>query len=158
TIAVGAYNAHDPERRLGHFSSCGPTRDLRPKPNLIAPGVQVLAARSRPQFDSDPPTYLTCKSGTSMASPHVAGAVALMFEVAGARKLLHNETLNVLLGNTTPADVSGDHVHRVGSGYLDLDAAIASTRQFITARQNVPAESENVVENEMAMDTQEMPD
>lgn len=49
TIAVGAYNPHSPERELAPFSSCGPTRDDRVKPDLIAPGASILAARSAPR-------------------------------------------------------------------------------------------------------------
>jgi hypothetical protein len=144
TIAVGAYNAHDPQRQLGRFSSCGPTRDGRAKPNLVAPGVQVLAARSRPRFDAGLTTYWTRKSGTSMAAPHVAGAVALMFEAAGAYKLANNETLNLLLSSATLAAASGNERYRLGSGYLDLDAAIANTRRYVQTRQ--PATQERVLE------------
>lgn len=137
TIAVGAYNAHDPERSLGRFSSSGPTRDGRAKPNLVAPGVQVLAARSRPRFDAGLYTPLTRKSGTSMAAPHVAGAVALMFEAAGKYRLANNETLNLLLRSATPPGMNGDTGYRLGSGYLDVDAAIANTRQYVRAMQPV---------------------
>jgi hypothetical protein len=49
TIAVGAYNLHSPRRELAPFSSSGPTRDGRLKPDLVAPGVRVLAARSAPR-------------------------------------------------------------------------------------------------------------
>src|SRR5262245_35775666 len=96
TIAVGAYDAHDPERRLGPFSSRGPTRDGRLKPDLCAPGVRVLAARSTPRGQSTGSAGLTRMSGTSMASTQVAGAVALMFEAA-PRRLRIVETRNLLL-------------------------------------------------------------
>jgi subtilisin family serine protease len=129
-VAVGAYDAHDPELRLGRFSSAGPTRDGRIKPDLVAPGVEVLAARSAPRVpDGDEPRYLVRKSGTSMAAPHVTGTVALMFQAAG-RPLHIQEVRNLLLTSTRPAELSDDSVHRVGSGYLDTDAAIAATRAY----------------------------
>lgn len=126
-VAVGAYDAHDPDRRLGAFSSSGPTRDGRIKPDLLAPGVRVLAARSTPRVRGDRPLYLTRKSGTSMAAPHVTGAVALMYEAAG-RPLHIQEVRSLLMTSARRADVTGDAIHRVGSGYLDIDAAIASVR------------------------------
>lgn len=68
------------------FSSIGPTRDGREKPDLIAPGMAILAAYSRETTPTAPSTlripggeYLASQ-GTSMASPFACGVVALMFE------------------------------------------------------------------------------
>jgi hypothetical protein len=69
---------------LAAFSSRGPTDDTRVKPDLVAPGTVILAARSGP---SSPAPHLeetafgghyTYQSGTSMAAPVVAGAAALV--------------------------------------------------------------------------------
>jgi subtilisin family serine protease len=70
-IAVGACQASDPLRLL-RFSSRGPTRDDRRKPELVAPGVDIVAAQAGTA------TGLVAMSGTSMAAPHVTGAVALL--------------------------------------------------------------------------------
>lgn len=133
TIAVGAYNAHDPKRSLSRFSSSGPTRDGRRKPNLIAPGVQVLAARSGPHSFAGASDFLVRKSGTSMAAPHVTGAVALMFDLTNrvGQKLAINDTLNLLLGSTTAVEAEGDETYRIGNGMLDTDAALEATRDFL---------------------------
>ena len=49
-ITVGAYDANAEGRPLAPFSSCGPTRDERhSKPELLAPGVGEVAARSIPR-------------------------------------------------------------------------------------------------------------
>src|SRR5262249_40680009 len=83
-ITVGAYNAHAEDAPLAPFSSCGPTRDERhEKPELLAPGVGVLAARSIPRGAVRQEGLLIERSGTSMAAPHVTGVVAALFEAAG---------------------------------------------------------------------------
>lgn len=76
TIVVGSYDAHKAAFPLSSFSSSGPTRDGRQKPEISAPGGNVIAARSRTR------NGLTRKSGTSMAAPAVTGLVALMMAEA----------------------------------------------------------------------------
>jgi subtilisin family serine protease len=77
---------------LATFSSPGPTRDNRQKPDLAAPGTAIVSATS---FDLIPapvcsPLYLpdglmhTVNQGTSMAAPHVTGAIALLMQKYGA--------------------------------------------------------------------------
>ncbi|RHY98783.1 hypothetical protein DYB35_011095 [Aphanomyces astaci] len=67
-IGVGAVGVDD---KLASFSSRGPTKDGRVKPDVSAPGNQVRSA-----WHTGNNAYKTI-SGTSMASPHVTGAVAL---------------------------------------------------------------------------------
>ena len=72
-IAVGAVGIGDNPTRRTHaaFSSVGPTTvSLRLKPDVAAPGVDVLS--------SVPGGGWTAFSGTSMASPHIAGAAAIL--------------------------------------------------------------------------------
>lgn len=73
----------DPET-VSSFSSRGPTKDGRIGPTVTAPGADVRSARSTDaagglcfEVVAESPLYSFC-SGTSMASPHVAGAVALI--------------------------------------------------------------------------------
>jgi subtilisin family serine protease len=54
------------------FSSRGPTSDERPKPDILAPGEQIMSAK--------PGGGYVKQSGTSMASPHIAGIAALILE------------------------------------------------------------------------------
>lgn len=63
------------------FSSRGPSQDLLLKPNITAPGRRIQAAESNSKADGDPePNSYWCISGTSMASPHAAGAAALIVD------------------------------------------------------------------------------
>lgn len=92
TIVVGSYDAHKPSRPISFFSSAGPTRDGRQKPELSAPGHAVDAAHSRTRVGT------VQKSGTSMASPAVAGICALVLSEAKRRNIdLHNSDLRQLL-------------------------------------------------------------
>ncbi|WP_432043938.1 S8 family serine peptidase [Streptomyces cadmiisoli] len=74
-LTVGAV---DSAEKIADFSSSGPREgDDGLKPEVTAPGVGILAARS--QY-SNGEGYYTTKNGTSMATPHVAGAAALLAE------------------------------------------------------------------------------
>ena len=144
TIAVGAFDNHDPETRMGPFSSVGPTRDGRLKPDLCAPGVSVLAARSHPREKDANVPLLTRMSGTSMAAPHVTGTVALMFQAA-PRGLRIEETHNLLLENTRRVSVPEEIPDRIGIGFLDVSAAVQAARKVAigttTFKQSVHAAS-----------------
>ncbi|MDQ3775004.1 MAG: S8 family serine peptidase [Pseudomonadota bacterium] len=129
TIAVGAYNPHSPERELTSFSSAGKTRDGRFKPDCIAPGESILAARSAPRDPRAEVPPWTLMSGTSMAAPHVAGAVACMFQAA-ERPLRIEETRNLLLANTERVTAPEEVLDRVGSGYLDITRAVEAARKM----------------------------
>jgi len=69
---------------IASFSSVGPTRDGRIKPDVVAPGEFIASARSInvPESPSDPDSYHRILAGTSMATPHVAGVIALILQYA----------------------------------------------------------------------------
>jgi len=67
---------------IASFSAWGPTRDGRIKPDVVAPGTVIASARSNAigEQESDPDAFHRILSGTSMATPHVAGVIALMLQ------------------------------------------------------------------------------
>lgn len=75
-ITVGATSKQDV---IASFSSRGPTQDGRVKPDLTAPGVNIVSCRAQgTALGTVIDGHYMSLSGTSMATPHVAGAMALL--------------------------------------------------------------------------------
>jgi subtilisin family serine protease len=129
TIVTGAYDPGSARREVASFCSSGPTRDGRRKPDLLAPGVGILSARSTPAGAPAGRGLQVRMTGTSMAAPHVAGTIALMFEAA-PRPLRIEETRRLLLASARSVDRSPWESFRYGHGYLDTDAAVEAAREL----------------------------
>ncbi len=88
---------------IAEFSSPGPTRDLRMKPEITAPGFGVASSLSKDYSVSQEWIVEDGKhvimQGTSMSTPHVTGAIALILQKYGA--LSHTEAINLLQSNST---------------------------------------------------------
>jgi len=76
-ISVGATLRAASANSMAGFSSCGPTRDGRIKPDLTMPGSNIVSARNDTNVASNN-CATTTMSGTSMASPAAAGMAALV--------------------------------------------------------------------------------
>lgn len=104
---------------LASSSSRGPTNDGRRKPEVSAPGTNINSCSS--SWEGSGGDFVSY-TGTSMASPHVAGALALLLDYGTSWA---PEALKALLvttaTNTSPAPVSPDD--NWGYGGLDLAAA-----------------------------------
>ena len=77
SLTVGAV---DSDHILANFSSRGPTADLLMKPDISAPGVAILSTVPFSGAIRSSPTGYAEMSGTSMATPHVSGAAALLIQ------------------------------------------------------------------------------
>ncbi|MGO0575745.1 S8 family serine peptidase [Ornithinimicrobium panacihumi] len=109
--------------RMSDFSSYGPTADMRFKPDVSAPGGSIYAT-----YPLEKAPYASL-SGTSMASPHVAGAVALMLEAEPGqapmeiKERLQNTSVQ-LESYIAPGSGFIDTVQKQGAGMIQVDDAI----------------------------------
>jgi serine protease AprX len=125
---------------LADFSSRGIPGDSRYHPTLTAPGVDIAAARATTglvmntffavdliDLGTDAVSY-TAASGTSMATPHVSGTVALMLEANPA--LTPDQVKSLLEQTATP--MPGYQRHEVGAGYLNAYEAARAAQASST--------------------------
>lgn len=123
TIAVGSVDPANPAN-LAASSSHGPTQDRREKPDVVAPGDGITAARGGTANGT------ISKPGTSMAAPHVTGALALLMshwakqqgQVDDWRQLDAAQMRAALIN--TSVGFSGQHDPGFGFGLLDVEALI----------------------------------
>lgn len=92
-LAVGAVNQAD---EIAAYSGVGPTADGRLKPDLTAPGSGVLSTIGNPAAPYG------SNNGTSMAAPHIAGAVALLWSANPSLIGDYDETYRILTSTATP--------------------------------------------------------
>jgi len=123
-ITVSACNSALPLQR-NSSSSRGLTRDGRAKPELCAPGHNIIAAAS----NSPNTQAVVPMTGTSMAAPHVAGAVALAFSMrakSGKPQLNSNQVSSML--KRSCKGQTGVHNEDFGFGGLDVLAFLNAVK------------------------------
>jgi len=138
-ITVGSTHPEQPHNYgVSYFSSRGPTADGREKPDLLAPGERILscaapstveAALPDLEFVGEKPVidpravYYREESGTSMAAPHVSGAVAAFLSIRPEFIGRAEEVKAILLASATDLKRRRE---LQGAGLLDLMRALQS--------------------------------
>ncbi len=120
--------AHDSSGNVASFSGRGPScygHDPYTKPNITAPGVQICS--------TVPVNDWSCNNGTDRASPHTAGAVALLWSCNPALVGQVDQTFQALQDSARPAPdgncgapPDGEGNYTYGYGYLNVyDAGLS---------------------------------
>lgn len=151
-VGVGATDSFD---GIAYFSRLGPTHDGRIKPDISAPGSGIASTYAGTGL-----SYGTL-NGTSMASPHVAGVVALLWSANPALIGDYDATYDLITSTATPrldstfndpeyaecpANVIPNNVY--GYGIIDSYQAVAAA-QVDVPWLDVPDVTTNLASNEM---------
>ncbi|WP_218013878.1 S8 family peptidase [Rubellimicrobium rubrum] len=126
-ITVGATHRDSPHTYgVSYFSSKGPTTDGRLKPDLVAPGERITSCAAGHKLAEaggakDEAAHYLDDTGTSMAAPHVSGAIAAFLSIR--REFIGRplEVKRIFLENATPL---GRERYFEGHGLVDLMRAL----------------------------------
>jgi hypothetical protein len=126
-ITVGATHRDMPHvYGVSYFSSKGPTGDGRIKPDLVAPGEKIVSCATgnlKKKGANELPCDYVETSGTSMAAPHVSGAIAAFLSVR--TEFIGNSERVKEIFMATATDLRRDRYFQ-GAGLVDLMRAIQS--------------------------------
>lgn len=127
-ITVGSTHRDMPHTYgVSYFSSKGPTGDGRAKPDLVAPGERITscaAGRALAEVDEKQGGAVYVEdSGTSMAAPHVSGAIAAFLSIRSEFSGQPEQVKQIFTGSATSL---GRERYFEGHGLVDLMRAIQS--------------------------------
>lgn len=120
-LAVGNINDNNtPDRAddfIGPSSGRGPSYDERIKPDISAPGTDIISTNYNWRTEE----HFISMTGTSMAAPHITGAVLLILDYMNTR--WQPEAIKALLLNTAEDKGLEGPDNSYGYGYVDLSNA-----------------------------------
>jgi hypothetical protein len=130
-ITVGSTHRDMPHvYGVSYFSSKGPTGDGRSKPDLLAPGEKILSCAAGRKRDAilelmqeKTPCHYLEESGTSMAAPHVSGAIAAFLSIR--HEFIGRPQVVKEIFLSTATDLKRERYFQ-GHGLVDLMRAIQS--------------------------------
>jgi serine protease AprX len=129
-ITVGSTHRDAPHTYgVSFFSSKGPTGDGRLKPDLVAPGERITSCASKAKCEKlgikvdDGVAAYVDDSGTSMAAPHVSGAIAAFLSIRREFIQRPEDVKRIFLESATSL---GRERYFEGHGLVDLMRAIQS--------------------------------
>lgn len=159
-LGVGATDMRD---LAASFSARGPTADGRRKPDMVAPGGGPGILSTGPGGSGD---YRTLQ-GTSMAAPHAAGLVALLWSANPQLIGDYDATMAILRGSARPladtscGDMAGAPNNVYGDGRIDAYAAVQRARvdvpwlRIVGVPEQVPAHG--IASVELQLDAAKVP-
>jgi subtilisin family serine protease len=122
-LAVGATDSND---QAAYFSSRGPVRwksGSQIKPNVAAPGVSIKSAKPGGGYQS--------MSGTSMATPHISGVMAILFQASP--NMTVDQAAKAIIAGVTDLGVPGVDA-TYGSGRADVLKSVELIQQGFIRR------------------------
>lgn len=140
-ITVGSVDKND---NLADYSSRGPTADGRSKPDIVAPGTSIESTWNDGGFNT--------LSGTSMATPHVAGQAALLLEEDSS--LTPNELKNAIMEASTDL---GLNENNQGAGRINVSESFfaVSDKEKEDSEESEEETEENGTGDETEEETEE---
>ncbi|MEJ2636480.1 MAG: S8 family serine peptidase [Calditrichia bacterium] len=132
---------------ISNFSSIGPTRDNRQKPDIAAPGQGIAAPKSN--LSSPNPSFVLAgqeyviEQGTSMAAPHITGTAALF--LGNNPSLTSADFKTAITGNTDTDLFTGTVPNYVwGYGKLDVFKSLYKTVTGSQSQRTILAYEKNL--------------
>jgi hypothetical protein len=115
-ISVGNLDTTGDPFEIAQTSSKGPTVDGHMKPDILAPGTDIMSLLGGGQgYES--------RGGTSMASPHVVGGIALLIDACNDNGISYNPGLLKAAIMNTATKLPSDNILAETLGYIDVGQA-----------------------------------
>lgn len=132
-IGVAASNQYDKHSLFSNYGNCA---------DLSAPGEQMYGLSYQDVDEGFAEGYSDGWSGTSVASPMVAGAVALL--LSSYPSLEPPAIRNILKLSVDPMELAGRYRGKFGSGRLNVSNALSLAAEFVAADTDEEADSSGV--------------